>query len=134
MNVDDNIKTIRTIYEAFGRGDVEAIIASLADDVDWAAEASGTAAPWYGVCRGPGQVAEFFSEFASTMEVSDFTPTVYAGSGDDVLTVVRFAGTSRATGRRVAMDLHHHFRFRDGRIAFYRGTEDTAQVASALHP
>jgi len=30
------------------------------------------------------------------------------------------------------MDLHHWFRFRDGRIYFYRGTEDTAQVEAAL--
>jgi ketosteroid isomerase-like protein len=30
------------------------------------------------------------------------------------------------------MDLHHFFRFRDGKIAYYRGTEDTAQTARVL--
>jgi ketosteroid isomerase-like protein len=29
-------------------------------------------------------------------------------------------------------DLHHYFRFRDGKIACYRGTEDTAQTEAAL--
>ena len=32
------------------------------------------------------------------------------------------------------MDLHHFFTFRDGKIAYYRGTEDTAQTAAALRP
>ena len=44
----------------------------------------------------------------------------------DVLTVVRFRARSRSTGRVAAMDLHHYFKFRDGKIAYYRGTEDTA--------
>jgi hypothetical protein len=30
------------------------------------------------------------------------------------------------------MDLHHWFRFRDGKVYFYRGTEDTALMADAL--
>jgi ketosteroid isomerase-like protein len=32
------------------------------------------------------------------------------------------------------MDLHHFFRFRDGKIAYYRGTEDTVQTAQVLQP
>jgi hypothetical protein len=30
------------------------------------------------------------------------------------------------------MDLHHWWRFRDGKIYYYRGTEDTALTASLL--
>jgi ketosteroid isomerase-like protein len=30
------------------------------------------------------------------------------------------------------MNLHHFFRFRDGKIAHYRGTEDTAQTVTVL--
>ena len=30
------------------------------------------------------------------------------------------------------MNLHHFFRFRDGKIAYYRGSEDTAVTAAAL--
>jgi ketosteroid isomerase-like protein len=31
-----------------------------------------------------------------------------------------------------AMNLHHFFKFRDGKIAYYRGTEDTAQTQAVL--
>ena len=37
-----------------------------------------------------------------------------------------------STGREAAMNLHHYFRFRDGKIAYYRGSEDTAQTLAAL--
>ena len=132
MSAEDNIKTITQVYEAFGRGDVATILAAVCDDVDWASEAASADAPWYGVRYGRDGVSAFFAEFGSTMEVEEFTPVSVAANDDDVLTVVRFRARSRGTGKTAAMDLHHFFRFRDGKIAYYRGTEDTAQTAQVL--
>jgi ketosteroid isomerase-like protein len=133
MSDDVKIKTIMQVYEAFGRGDVAGILDAVADDVDWAAEASSTAAPWYGVRHGKDAVAKFFTEFGSAMEVEEFTPVSLAANDTDVHTVVRFRARSRSTGKTAAMDLHHYFTFRDGKIAYYRGTEDTAQTEAVLH-
>jgi len=132
MSADANIKTITEVYQAFGRGDVAAILDTLTYDVDWAAEASSSAAPWYGVRHGRDAVAEFFTAFGSTMEVIEFTPVSVAANESDVLTVVRFRARSRSTGKAAEMDLHHYFKFRDGKIAYYRGTEDTAQTETVL--
>jgi uncharacterized protein len=132
VSADTNIKTIAGVYEAFGRGDVAAILDAVTDDVDWAAEAASSAAPWYGVRHGRDAVAAFFSDFGSTMEVEEFTPVSFAANETDVLTVVRFKARSRGTGRAAQMDLHHYFKFRDGKIAYYRGTEDTAQTQTVL--
>ena len=132
MSADANIKTVVAAYEAFGRGDVAAILDAVTHDVDWAAEAATPTAPWYGVRRGKDAVARFFTDFGSAMEVEEFTPLTFAANETDVLTVVRCRTTSRRTGKSTAMDLHHLFRFRDGKIAYYRGTEDTAQVEAAL--
>ena len=132
MSADANIMTITQVYEAFGRGDVAAILDAVTDDVDWAAEAASSAAPWYGVRHGRDAVAAFFSDFGSAMEVEEFTPVSFAANDTDVLTVVRFRARSRSTGRAEEMDLHHYFKFRDGKIAYYRGTEDTAQTEAVL--
>lgn len=132
MGAEENIKTIQSVYEAFGRGDVAAITDAVTEDVDWASEAAGDGAPWFGPHRGPAGVKEFFVAYGSTMEVEEFTPTTFAGTDSEVLTLVRCAATARTTGRRVSMTLHHYFRFRGDKIEFYRGTEDTAQTAAAL--
>jgi len=104
----------------------------VTDDVDWATEASGSGAPWYGPHSGPAGVADFFAAFGSTMEVEEFVPITFAGTDTEVLTIVRFNAKSRETGKKVAQHLHHYFRFEDGKISYYRGSEDTAQTASAL--
>jgi uncharacterized protein len=132
VSADVKIKTIAQVYEAFGRGDVAVILDAVTDDVDWAAEASSAAAPWYGVRHGKDAVAEFFAAFGSAMEVEEFTPVSFAANETDVHTVVRFRARSRDTGKTAAMDLHHFFTFRDGKIAYYRGTEDTAQTEAVL--
>jgi ketosteroid isomerase-like protein len=42
------------------------------------------------------------------------------------------AATAPTSGKSIAMDIHHWWRFRDGKICFYRGTEDTAQTQAVL--
>jgi ketosteroid isomerase-like protein len=133
VSANDNVKVIQSVYEAFGRGDVAAILEVVTEDVDWASEAADpSGAPWFGVHHGRDGVAAFFEEFGSTMEVEEFTPAVFAASDNDVLTVVHYQARSRATGRSISMDLHHWFSLRDGKITYYRGTEDTAQTVAAL--
>lgn len=132
MGANENIKTIKTIYEAFGRGDVATILDALTDEVDWGTETTSTVAPWYGIRHGKDGVTAFFRDFGSTMEVDEFTPTSFAASDTEVLTIVRYRGHPRATGKVVSMNLHHFFTFRGGKVGSYRGSEDTAQVEAAL--
>ena len=132
MSAADNTKLIEAMYGAFGRGDVAAILESLSDDVDWASDTSSTVAPWYGVRHGKDAVASFFQEFGSTMEVEDFTPLTYSSNDDSVLTVVHCRAKARPTGKYIDMNLHHYFKFQDGKVSFYRGTEDTVQTEAAL--
>jgi uncharacterized protein len=128
----DNIATIKTVYDGFGQGDVGTILDNVTDDVDWAAEAASDIAPWYGQRVGKDGVSSFFEAFAGSMTVQEFTPLSFAANDNEVMTLVRFRATSNATGREAAMNLHHYFRFRDGKIEYYRGSEDTAQTAAAL--
>lgn len=129
---DSKIETVQLLYEAFGRGDVETILDQLTDDVDWASEPHSTIAPWHGIRHGKSEVLAFFQALGSMIDVSEFTQLAYAANDTDVMVVNHFALTVRATGKSGAMDLHHWFRFRDGKIYFYRGTEDTALTAELL--
>jgi len=131
MSADDNLKTIEAVYEAFGRGDVPFIIDAVTEDVDWAADTASTAAPWYGVRHGKDGVMSFFEAFGSTMDVQTFEPFSLAANDSEVHALVRFAATRRSNAKSVSMNLHHFFRFREGKIAYYRGTEDSA-ITEAL--
>jgi ketosteroid isomerase-like protein len=129
---DTKVETIQGVYEAFGRGDVQAILDVLTDDVDWAAETNSSAAPWYGVHKGKAEVPRFFEALGSSVEVSEFTPLSFTSNDTDVMVVIRFAMKVTATGKSGAMEIHHWWRFRDGKIYHYRGTEDTALTEKLL--
>ena len=132
MSTDIKIDTVGQVYEAFGRGDVPTILGAVTDDVDWAAETTSSVAPWYGVRHGKDEVSAFFNEFGSAMEVQEFTPLTFAANDTDVFTIVRIRAQSRDTGRMMVNNLHHFFRFKNGKIALWRGTEDTAQTEDVL--
>ena len=61
MGAEQNVATVKELYEAFGRGDVEAILDRLTDDVDWAADAADTVAPWHRERHGKDEVVGFFT-------------------------------------------------------------------------
>ena len=130
---DPKIDTVTTIYEAFGRGDVATILDQVADDVDWASESfSAKAAPWHGIHKGRGEVPGFFQGIAESVEVTEFTVLSMAANETDVFATIRFGMRSTATGITGSMELHHWFQFEDGKVARYRGTEDTALTAEIL--
>jgi uncharacterized protein len=132
MSAEDNLATIRAIYEAFGTGDVETILDAVADDVDWAVDAEPVA-PWYGQRNGKDGVASFFADIANSTEVQDFAVEGMGASDNEVFAFLRFAVRMKATGREASFHLHHYFRFGgDGKVEYYRGSEDSAQVARAL--
>ena len=132
MSSDDNIKLVRTAYEAFGRGDIPAVLDAIDDDCDWGVEASARIAPYYGVRHGKAEILAFFQELAATFAVERFEPTAIAGDGDDVLAVVAYAITSNATGKSGSMNIHHHFKVVDSKLRYFRGSEDTELVKSLL--
>jgi len=132
LPAEDNLATIRAIYEAFGTGDVATILDAVADDVDWAVDAEPVA-PWYGQRNGKDGVASFFADIASATEVQDFAVEGMGASDNEVFAFLRFGVRMKATGREASFHLHHYFRFGgDGKVEYYRGSEDSAQVARAL--
>jgi ketosteroid isomerase-like protein len=129
---DPKIPAVRRLYDAYGRGDVDGVLAELADDVDWAAEAAGTAVPWWGAFRGKAAVPGFFHAIGSNVDVTEFDIVSLTANDTDVVATVHWTFTVRTTGKAASMFMQHWWRFADGKIVFFRGSEDTAQSAEAF--
>ncbi len=129
---DPKVEVVQNLYAAFFRGDVDAFVADLADDVDWAAEAASNSVPWYGSYRSKAEVPGFFNAIGSNVDVGEFSLLSFASNETDVMVAIRWSYTVRATGRRAAMHMQHWWRFADGKIVFFRGFEDTEQSAASF--
>lgn len=129
-----NIDAVERLYAAYGRGDLDAVLADVADDVDWAAEAASSSAPWYGAFSGKADVPRFFKEIASSVDVTSFTVESLTSNDTDVVANVLWSYQVHATGRTASMRMQHLWRFADGKIVYFRGSEDTEQTARAFDP
>ena len=128
------IETVHHIYAAFGRGDVPAILACLADDVEWEYGAAPNPVPWLQPLRGRDQVPRFFDTLMTQVEFHRFVPKHVVGEGALAVGIVDFEATVRATGKRVVeVDEVHLFHFdAQGRVARFRHRADTLQHAMAV--
>lgn len=127
-----NAAKVQAIYEAFGKGDVPAILSSLADDVDWDYGHDSTDVPWIQPRRGRDAVGAFFAAL-SALDFHKFAPKELLEAGSTVVALIEVEYTVKATGKRVTdEDEVHIWRFGpDGKVARFRHVVDTHAVQLA---
>jgi ketosteroid isomerase-like protein len=126
-----NVALVKSLYDAFKRGDIAPIIAALAPNVDWRVNGRPKDYPCFGVWTGPGDVRKFFGLVAENEQASDFSPREFLAAGDKVFVSGHYAWKILKTGRAVDSDWVHVFTLEDGRVAAFREFTDTAQFAEA---
>ena len=131
MGEQENVKLIKDVYEAFGRGDLPAILGSLTADVEWN-HPRGDQIPWGGQRRGPEEVTGFFVALGQSIDVEQFEPQRFHADGDTVIVFGRERMRAKATGRDYENEWTHEFVIRDGKIAKFAEYTDTAAIIAAL--
>lgn len=136
MNVSANIERIKSVYAAFGRGDIPHILESVHADVDWEPGAHhGDRIPWLRPGKGRDAVAAFFQALGA-LRFETFEVLAVMGEGPWVVGLCRLEAVHAETGRRlVEASEAHVWRFDEaGRIVALRHCADTlhhAQVCGA---
>ena len=86
-----HLETVQAIYDAFGQGDVPAIIDVMAEDVEWEHwndnHAQNAGVPSLQARNGKTGVGEFFA-VAATMRITDFQVLNMMEGGDQVAVTV----------------------------------------------
>lgn len=120
-----NLATVQNIYGAFGRGDVAAILETLADDVEWDDDGA-SASPFLVPRHGRNEVGGFFQSLAAA-DFTKFEPTAFLESGNIVVALLDIDFTVKATGKSVTQpDEVHIWRFDDnGKVKSFRHRVDT---------
>lgn len=128
------IEIVRSLYDAFGRGDVGFILDRLADDVEWEYGVVSNEVPWYQNQHGSNGAAAFFASLAA-VEFHVFKPTAFLADGDLVVVLLDSDYTVRATGARVVYeDAVMIWRLdAEGRVRRFAHRIDTHQAWWALH-
>jgi uncharacterized protein len=129
----DNAATTVAIYEAFGRGDVPAILDVLAEDVQW--EQWGDVSnreqiAWLVPGQGRDHAARFF-ETAGALTIHEFSVLDVIGSGRQVVVEVLIDAELPSGGRYRDEELHLWTFDEQGKVARMRHYVDTAKHGAA---
>lgn len=131
------IETVRSLYAAFGRGDIGTILAALHPDVHWHVNVDPNAAGAAKVLmfkprHGVSAVHQFFVDLAGSVEVHAFVPRSFMSGDHEVAVHVVLEFTVRSTGKRLSMAAIHHWTFdADGKVSRFTDFFDTLGEANA---
>lgn len=116
---------VKQVYEAFGRGDVPAILNLVADEVDW--ELVGpTNLPYAGRRKNHKEVADFFAAVTHSEDIHAFEPREFIEANEHITVLGWEDTTVRDTNKKFESEWVHVFTVKNGKITRWRGFFNTA--------
>jgi ketosteroid isomerase-like protein len=117
MTEAQNIASVQALYEAFGRGDIDAILELLAEDVEWDRDAPSYGIPIYEPGTGREHARRFF-ESLEQLELTRFEPTNFLAGGNQVAVTIDIEATVKSTGNDLeALEIHLWTFGDDGKVS-----------------
>lgn len=131
MSEANNTKIVQEAYAAFGRGDVQAILDRIDDNVVWlGVYGASKDVPTSGERRGKPAVGEFFKQVAQSVKFSRFEPKEFVATGDKVVALGHYTATT-PIGKQFDSDFAMVFTLRDGKVVHFQEFMDSAAVNAA---
>ena len=132
MSDQTNVALLESIYDAFTRGDIPAILNCLDPQAELIYEGS-PAIPWAGNRRGHDGWQAIFQAFGQNLDDIVFSDPMkpFAVQGDHVVFSGRYAARVKATGKRIDSPLVHLWTVRNGKVVRCVELTNTAHEASA---
>ncbi|MGH9900783.1 MAG: nuclear transport factor 2 family protein [Pyrinomonadaceae bacterium] len=128
----ENVSTVRGMYEAFARGDIPVIIGALDPRVEWW-EAENFIYADKNPYVGPQAVLEgVFMRIGDEWEKFLVSPEEVLDAGDTIIGHGYYSGTYKKNGESVRAQFAHLFTFRGGKIVKFQQYTDTAQFLRAV--
>ena len=132
MSEKDNVQMVEKAYNAFKRGDIKAVLNTLAEDVEWISPGPPDVMPAAGTRRGRQAVAEFFATVSEQEDIEVFEPQEFIAQGNKVVAILEYRSRVKATGRIAETSLVHVFDIAGGKVKRFREFFDTASVLPAF--
>ena len=119
-----NSDIIRGVYDAFAKGDIPAVLATLASDISWT-EAQG--GPYGGVSIGPDQVLQnVFMKLGGEWDGFSAIPREFITQGNTVVVLGDYSASFKATGKNFNAPFAHVWKLQDGKAVSFQQYTDTA--------
>src|SRR5215212_3345454 len=125
----DNVDVIESAYKAFGKGDIESVLAYFAESAEIVAPES---LPWGGSYEGPEGMRTFLAKALEHFTEFQAVPEKVLGADDNhVIVVARNTGRTKG-GTRTDQQVVWIYQLREGAIIRAEVFADTAATLETL--
>ncbi len=128
MSDQTSFAVVKHFYDSFVRGDIDAVLATLSNDLDWRESENfllGDRNPY----RTRAAVVDgVFNRIAKEFQDYQAGPTELIDGGDVIVAVGRSKGVMAATGKPFDAQYMHILRVADGKIVSFHQLIDTLEV------
>jgi hypothetical protein len=128
-----HVPLLEDLYARFASGDIPAVLATFAPDIEWREAESNPYRPSGEPWRGPQAVLDnLFVRLGSEWEGFTVTPLRFHDAGDHVVVEGRYTGTYSATNRSIDCQVCHVWTVRAGKIARFQQYVDTKRLGEVM--
>jgi uncharacterized protein len=129
---DENVAILRRSYEAFNRGDIEAVVEALDSDIEWD-EPDLPGVSLSGEHRGRDHLRKKVLEpVREEIEGFEVEPEEFIDAGERVVVLGRYRGHGSDTGIPLDAPFAHVWTMQGGKAVRYRDYYDTANWLRSL--
>jgi uncharacterized protein len=125
------LSRVRRFYDALRRGDVPTFLSLLDAEVEWT---EAERFPYYsGTWHGPQAIVKgLFEPLGRDWSSFAVNAEHFVTEGDEVVSLGRYVGTHRGSGRSVTAAFAHHWTVRVEKIVRFVQYTDTAKILDAI--
>ena len=125
----DNVTAMKSLYDAFGRGDIPSVLGAMSPDIKWHQAESNPYRPSGEAWVGPDAVLNnLFMRLGTEWEGFAVHPWAFHGAADSVIVEARYSGMYKPTGKKADVQVCHVWDVKDGKVTRFQQYVDTAKL------
>ena len=129
----DNVKLMKDLYDAFGRGDIPAVLGAMSPDIKWHQAENNPYNPSGQAWVGPDAVLNnLFMRLGGEWDGFVVRTGTFHGAGDSVIVEARYNGTFKPTGKSMDTQVCHVWDVKDGKVTRFQQYVDTAKLRDIM--
>ncbi len=128
-----NQQIVETIYAAFSKGDIDAVLEHFADEGTWTYVMPDGSVPFAGTFEGKSRIGEWFRLFGSNVETTNFQLNRLLVDGNDLVVALGHEdGTIIESGKMYSTDWVHIFHLKGEKVFKFVEYVDVSSVLASF--
>ena len=126
-----SVQTVRSIYQAFEKGDVPTALSQMHQSIEWREAENFIYADRNPYIGSQAVLEGVLMRLASDWEGFTVTPEEWLDAGENVVVLGTYTGTHKSTGKGVRAQFAHIWGLTGGKVVRFQQYTDTKQFAEA---